>query len=319
MAHNVMHHGKMRAYDGARMTLWFGRRILADCLRLPALLLIAFALACPSASGAQTQAVKGEVFVTTSGGFARLLFKLSEDVESNVRVNGAVVVITFKRPVAISVDRINAQAPDYVSAARRDPNGLGVRLALARKVTVNTMAAGERLFVDFLPTNWSGLPPGLPQEVIEELARRTREAEKKARRRQVLERQRNLAPVRVRVATEPTFTRYVFPLPGSVGVSTDRGGNKLTLLFDSPIKFDLADANTALPPTIETINSELDEDAASVRFALIGKVDVRTFREDNESFVVDITTADSKNTPVKDSLKSDDLAALAAEAARKKK
>ena len=68
--------------------------------------------------------------------------------------------------------------------AARSRTARAVRLALNRKVTVNTMAAGEKLFVDLLPEGWTGLPPGLPQEVVEELARRAREAEKKARAQQ---------------------------------------------------------------------------------------------------------------------------------------
>ena len=85
------------------------------------------------------------------------------------------------------------QASGYVNAARRDPDGAAVRLALNRKVTVNTMAAGEKLFVDLLPEGWTGLPPGLPQEVVEELARRAREAEKKARAQQRVSQQRAAA------------------------------------------------------------------------------------------------------------------------------
>ena len=71
-------------------------------------------------------------------------------------------------------------------SARRGaiPTARAVRIALNRKVTVNTMAAGEKLFVDLLPESWTGLPPGLPQEVVEDLARRAREAEKKARAQQ---------------------------------------------------------------------------------------------------------------------------------------
>ena len=114
----------------------------------------------------------------------------------------------------------------------RDPDGTAVRLALGRKVTVNTMAAGEKLFVDLLPENWTGLPPGLPQEVIEELARRAREAEKKARAQQQVAQQRKLPPVRVRVGAQPTFTRYMFELPGLIAVSVDRNNDKITLTFE---------------------------------------------------------------------------------------
>ena len=45
-----------------------------------------------------------------------------------------------------------------------------IRLSLERRATVNTMTAGERIFVDFLPDGWTGPPPPLPADVIRELA-----------------------------------------------------------------------------------------------------------------------------------------------------
>src|SRR4029077_15744656 len=127
--------------------------------------------------------------------------------------NNGILIIAFKQAVDVSVDRIPVGAPSYVGAARVDPDGSAVRLALNRKVTVNTMAAGEKLFVDLLPEGWTGLPPGLPQEVVEELARRAGGAGKKMRAQQQVARQRVLPPVRVRVGVQPTFTRYTFGLP----------------------------------------------------------------------------------------------------------
>ena len=120
-----------------------------------------------------------------------MVFTLAEETEAEVRLANGIVIIAFKQAVDVPVDRIPMQAPGYVNAARRDPDGAAVRLALNRKVTVNTMAAGEKLFVDLLPEGWSGLPPGLPQEVVEDLARRAREAEKKARAQQRVSRQRS--------------------------------------------------------------------------------------------------------------------------------
>src|SRR6185437_5254675 len=89
-------------------------------------------------------------------------------------------------------------------------------------------------------------------------------------------------------------------LPGLVAVTTSRDGGKLTLAFDSPLKFDLADARAALPSMVATVDGEGGETSATVRFGLIGKVDVRTFREDR-AFVVDLTpsAADDGATPVK--------------------
>ena len=145
----------------------------------------------------------------------RLVFTLSEETDAEVRLNNGILVIAFKQPVDVRVGRIAEAASSYVGAARRDPDGAAVRLALTRKVTVNTMAAGEKLFVDLLPEGWTGLPPSLPQEVIEELARRARDAEKKARQQLATKQHRALPPVRVRVGMQPTFTRYTFALAGA--------------------------------------------------------------------------------------------------------
>ena len=95
------------------------------------------------------------------------------------------------------------------------------------------------------------------------------------------------------MVVQPTFTRYVFELPELIGVSADNTKDKLTLTFDALLRFDLADAKATLPPVIEAIDSELDQEAVLVRFTFSGKVDVRTFREDN-SYVVDVSTADAK-------------------------
>jgi hypothetical protein len=136
--------------------------------------ILTFAFAAP----AFPQQIKGEVSAAVENGFVRIVFTLAEDVEPQVCFANGIVVIGFQRPVDINLEKLSASVAGYVSAARRDPDGKGIRIALARKVTVNTMTAGERLFVDLLPDTWTGLPPGLPREVIDELARRAREAEK---------------------------------------------------------------------------------------------------------------------------------------------
>jgi len=162
----------MRARDQAPAPPRLGVRAAAFILA-QLLLLGALMLAFPSAAGAAT--VKGDVSVATVGGYARIIFTLAEDVEADVRLAGGILIVQFKQPVDVPVQRIPTLAVGYVAAARSDPDGTGVRMALNRKVTVNSMAAGEKLFVDLLPEGWVGLAPGLPQEVVEELSRRARE------------------------------------------------------------------------------------------------------------------------------------------------
>ncbi|MDT3687659.1 MAG: tetratricopeptide repeat protein [Pseudorhodoplanes sp.] len=250
------------------------------------LMAVALSAALGSSAPAQNAPVKGEVRVETSGGYARIVLHLAEEVETDVRQAGAIVVIGFRHPVDIGAEKIAAEVPNYIAAARRDPDGLGVRLALNRKVTVHSMAAGERVFVDLLPENWTGLPPGLPKEVIEELARRAREAEKILRAQQ-LAAKKTVRPARVRVAIQPTFVRYVFELPDVIPISSDRGTDDLTVTFSAPLKFDLGEARTHLPKSVKSIEESDLGEAVSVRFAFEGKIDIRSFREDN-NYVVDV-------------------------------
>ncbi len=277
----------MRESADAQVPPRLGVRIVAVFLAIELLLLLALALVFPG--GARAEGELAEISVATSSGYARLVFTFATETEADVRLSNGIIVIAFKKPIEVNVERIAIGASGYVSAARRDPDGTGIRLALARKVTVNTMAAGEKLFVDLLPDGWTGLPPGLPQEVVEDLARRAREAEKKARAQQVVTQHRKLPPLRVRVGTQPTFTRYIFELPELIPVATERTRDHLMLSFEGPVRFDLADAQAALPPMIASIEAKPAEDRMAVRFALLGKVDVRSFREDN-NYVVDVMT-----------------------------
>src|SRR5580704_10902792 len=283
-------------------------RFVTILLLLPTLMAAALLFPRPAAA----DAVKGSVSAAVENGFARLIFTLGNDVESQVRVANNIVVISFDRPVDVNVDHIRDGTRDYIGAARRDPDGKAVRLALTRHVTMNSTVAGDRLFVDLLPDTWSGLPPGLPREVIEDLARRARDAEKKLRQEHLADADRKVPLIRVRIASQPTFTRYMFQLPEPISIAADNRKDKLTLTFSGMFNFDLSDAKAALPATLQSIDSELDQDTAVVRFVYRGQADVRTFREDN-NYVVDVGSAEIKDGKSLDMKPADELAALAAD------
>jgi tetratricopeptide (TPR) repeat protein len=238
-------------------------------------------------STAQAQPVKGEATFSATGGYARLVLKLDEDVDSDVSVAGSIIVIRFKRPVDINVDKLSDAVPSYVGSARRDPDGAAIRISLARRVTVNAMTAGERIFVDLLPDSWSGLPPGLPQQVIRELSERARMAERALRQQRAAEAALKRTPVRVRASVQPTFVRFVFELPDGASVSSALNEQKLALVFNTALTFDLADARLAAPSNIAAINQKIEGENATVEVALIGDVDVHSFRED-KNYIVDI-------------------------------
>ena len=146
--------------------------------------LILLLVAVPGARPVLADPIKADVVAGTTGGYARLIFSMSDFNDVSVRQTGNVLIISFKTPIDVNVDRLSSQAAGYIAAARRDPDGMAVRLALARKVTVNAMAVGQQYFVDLLPDTWQGLPPGLPQDVVDDLTKRARDAERALERAQ---------------------------------------------------------------------------------------------------------------------------------------
>ena len=241
-----------------------------------------------TASGlAQADPVKGEATFTASGGYARLVIKFAGYVDSEVTTAGSIVVIRFKRPVDVAIDKLGDAVPDYVGSVRSDPDGSAIRLSLTRRVSINTMTAGERVFVDFLPDSWVGQPPSLPPEVIHELSERARAAERALRQQRAVAEARKRPPIRLRASVQPTFVRFSFELPDGVAVSSALNDQKLTLQFNAALVFDLADAKVAAPSNIGSIEQKIAGDSSALEVGLIGEVDVHSFRED-KNYIVDV-------------------------------
>ena len=279
--------GRTISNVGLRLSSYFWR-----CVRSASAVALLVAMAVAPAAAAPAKApLKATLAVTVSDGYARLVFSSDEYIEATTKVAGHVLIITFKQPIDVSVDRVPELASDYVGAARRDPDGTAIRMALSQEVTVSAMDAGEKLFVDLLPSSWTGPPPALPQDVVTELARRAREAERQLQRQRELTQAKYVAPIRVHVASLPTFTRYVFDVTGGTAVAADRSKDRLVLNFDAPLTFDLADAQAALPNGVQAIDSEIDKDASLVRFVFSANLDLRTFR-DESGYVVDVIKSD---------------------------
>ncbi len=277
-----------RAHPHARRP-WHGCRILTAVI-VQALILLA-----PGFGGraqAETR-VKGEVKVTTDGGFARLAFRFEKEMPATVNLNYPIIVVTFKAPVTIALDPLSGGAADYISAARLDPDGTSIRIALKHQVKLNVSPIAEQLYVDLLPANWSGIMPGLPSDVVLELANRALEAERQLRLQRATPKEKKTQEFRVKVATQPTFIRYVFAMPDLANVVPENADGKLTLDFDQAIKWDLADAKAGLPATLQSIDSDIADNSTTVTFAFKGAPQVRTFREDR-SIVVDVDREGSK-------------------------
>ncbi len=223
--------------------------------------------------------VSGEASLSAQNGYARLVLKFAEDVGAEVTTVGSILLIRFDRPANIPIDRWTDAAPDYISSARGDPDGSALRLSLSRKVRVNTMTAGERVFIDLLPDSWTGPPPPLPAEVVRELAERARAAERALRLQRAEAESKKRPPIRVRALVQPTFVRFVFEIPDGVGISSVLNDQKLSLFFTAPLSFDLADAKIVAPPNVAAINQRIDGTRTVVEIGMIGEVDVHAFRD----------------------------------------
>src|ERR1700742_4258552 len=258
-----------------------------------AVFLLLFGSAVPSLG--QTDAIKGEATLPATDGYARLMLTMADDVDVDVSTAGTILVINFKHPVDVAVDDLADAAPDYVSSARRDPDGTAIRLSLSRKVTVNTMSAGEKIFIDLLPDTWAGAPPSLPPEVVQALAERARAAERALRAQRAADAAKKRPPVRVRALVQPTFVRFVFEMPDGVSVSSMLTDQRLDLTFNAVLNFDLADAKVAAPPNVASITQKAGPDDSSVEIALIGDVDVHSFHDD-KNFIVDVAFQSQKST-----------------------
>ena len=94
-------------------------------------------------------------------------------------------------------------------------------------------------------------------------------------------------PVRVRASVQPTFVRFIFEMPDGVGVSSVLNEQKLKLLFTKALTFDLADAKLSLPPNVAGVTQKVEGETAVVELAMLGDVDVHSFRED-KNYVIDV-------------------------------
>jgi tetratricopeptide (TPR) repeat protein len=250
-----------------------------------ALFVLSVAPLAPAAG--QSDPVKAEASLAASNGYARLVLKFASDVGSEVSTAGSIIIIRFEHPVDVNVDRLSEAVPDFISSARSDPDGTAIRLSLAQRARINTMTAGERLFVDFLPDNWTGAPPPLPMEVVRELAERARAAERALRQQRAEAIAKKRPAIRVRALVQPTFVRFIFEMPDGVGASSVLNDQTLTLQFSTLLTFDLADAKIAAPPNIASIEQKIEGDKTWVEIGMIGDVDVHSFRED-KNYTIDV-------------------------------
>lgn len=217
--------------------------------------------------------------------FARIALEFDQPTKVQVKASGTVLVIGFGAATKVRAEKLAAELASLVSAVRRDPDEMGLRLALTAPFRANVLEAGERVFIDLLPPNWAGLPPGLPPEIVSELAERAHAAEaklKEAARRKV-----DPKPVTVRLARLANLTRLVFePRPGSA-MRVKESPGALELAFDGAGSLDDADGKPKLAPGVKSYGSAVVGNALVVKLAAMPGYAIQSFRE-GDTLVVDL-------------------------------
>ncbi|WP_209007233.1 tetratricopeptide repeat protein [Roseibium litorale] len=204
-------------------------------------------------------------------------------------VTGGVLRISFEEPVDVNVDDVPLELADYISIARRDPDGSAIRFALKSQFQINTLEAGEKLFIDILPSNWQGLPPGLPDDVVRELAKRAEEAMRKVRALEQARLKAQEGPtVELHIGEHPTFTRLVFDWSIRFDTAFVREDDLIKVTFNHPAQLDISKLRAHLPPGVIDATSFLDQGKLKFLMRVDPTVDIRAFRED-DTYVIDIT------------------------------
>jgi hypothetical protein len=229
-------------------------------------------------------------------GFGRVVLTFNRRFDLppyQLRWDNGVLAVEFESPLAVTLPDVSGVLADFVVITRVDPDAKGLRFGLKSNVTINRMEAGERLFLDFLPQNWVGLPPALPDEVITELAKRAEEAvaAEDLRRRLELARLKN-PQATLRVGRHPTFMRLLFDWSEDTKAEFTFAENKARLEFSWPADVDLFELISNLPPEITAASSTTLTASNVVELDLSEGVVPRFYRNSDRQFVIDIDLID---------------------------
>ncbi len=239
---------------------------------------------------------KGSVSGAELTGFGRIVFNFDKAVRAKARASNGVMVLEFDQAVDLDIEKLAAQAPGYISISRRDPDGKALRFALVKSLRADLKEAGEKLYLDLLPDDWKGQPPGLPAEIVQDLARRAINAEDMNRKAQHQKELETARPLKVRVGTGPTFYRIIFEMPVVSQVDYKKEGDVVSLLFDGAYQIDAAAVKAMLPNEVKSFDAKSGSATLKLSLNIPNNNLVRGFRED-DSFVIDIPVQSGKIKP----------------------
>src|SRR3569832_320916 len=222
-----------------------------------------------------------QVQVPPEDGFGRIVLEFSNRMDLPAyKVNYAnnVLAVTFTDGGTVAMPYMAATLPEYLTIGRADPDGKGIRFGLRSAVTIHSMEAAEKLFIDLLPVGWQGLPPSLPPEVVADLAKRARDAEMIAEQRRKAEDAKALNPrATLQIGRNPTFYRVEMDWSTDTKATFTQDGTTATVNFDWPVAVDLYALKADLPPEIQDAVNSVTAAGSAITFTLANGVTLRFF------------------------------------------
>lgn len=240
-------------------------------LRLVFAVFWGLSLAFASASYAQTGRLQRE----EAEGFARVSILFDDMPSAKLEAKGGVVRIVFDRPVRLLPDRLSAMIPNYVSAARLDPDQRTVRLALTGLHKVQLTPLADRFLLDVLPETWRGLAPPPPQDLLDALAERLRAAEQAVKAKA---REAPALPFDVMRMSDRGM-RLLLSIGPAVPARLERQGDLVRLVLSAPYKIDLPALRASAPLSVLDIVGENLASETRITFLLQPGEPARAQRE----------------------------------------
>lgn len=238
---------------------------------------------------------QGQLFATQEDGYGRLILSFpgrDSMPKYQMRIENGVLSIEFDEQVSIILPDVGVTMAPYLSVARIDPDGSGLRIGLKAAFNFNRIEAGEKLFVDLMPTSWQGMPPALPQDIIDELAERARLAAIQAERDRKAAEAEELQPrATVRMGRNPTFLRMQFDWTVPTTGEYVQEGETAHIAFEWPVGIDMRDLTSDLPPEVASVETVVSPDGALVTLTLAEGVTPRFYETSPRQFVLDIDIA----------------------------
>lgn len=278
----------------------------ADLRAFAILLWMAIGLVCaflqPVYAQTSVQSERVEVIAQGQTGYGRLIIRFKDRLNLpsyTLKTQGGVMSLEFSKPIEVALPDVTEHLSEYIAVGRLDPDRKGLRFGLKRDYRINKIEAGERLFIDLIPEDWTGLDPALPEEVVKELALRAEQAALLAERRRKAKIARESKPeMEIRLGRHPTFSRVVFDWSMETEAEFNVEDRTASLRFEWPVDVDLYKIESDLPPEILGVSKLVSDDGLLIVFQLAEEVDPRFFNEEKRRYTLDLDFSNNESISV---------------------